>query len=763
MSDPHAEIKNIREAFDLATRNYQAGNFPEAQTLCRRILSVHPNHAEALHLLGIIAGRTGQNQDAEKLFLGAISINPTAAVYHNNLGKVLMALGKMDEATRAYRRAIELKPDYPEACSNLGACLRVQGQFDAAVKAYQRALQLKPDRTETHNNLGNLLKDMDRLEESIASFQKALKIKPDYADAYSNLSAVLAAQGKLDAAVEACQTAIRLNPNLTYAYVNLGHALKAQSKLDEAVAAYRTALNLTPRSPEIHNALGAAFLVQQRYEQAFGALQTAIQIKPDYADAHSNMGYLLKEQRQIDAAVVAYRRALQLKPDMACALNNLGNLLKDQGRLDEAIVEYRKAMELEPDDSRVYSNLLYNLNFHPGFDAGKIQNELSCWNRRFAEPLKEFIKPHENDHDPERRLKIGYVSPDFFSHAESYFVMPLLEAHDHQKFEIHGYASVERPDETTERFKSCCNVWHDVLGKTDQELADQIRRDQIDILIDLTMHMGDNRILVFARKPAPVQVTWLAYPGTTGLDAIDYRISDAFMDPPDVPTPYYPEETIRLPDFWCCYDPLSKADTAPRAPREDGPICFGSLNNPCKLNEPILRLWGQVLQSTPGSQIMILSPSMDQRNRISLLYEQMNIDATRLIFVGRTARAGYLQYYDRIDIGLDPLPYNGITTTLDALWMGVPVISLAGSTAAGRAGLGILSTLGMPELAAHSPEQLVQIASALAGDLPRLAELSKNLRQRMQTSPLMDTKRFARNIEAAYREMWRRWCKNQEE
>jgi predicted O-linked N-acetylglucosamine transferase (SPINDLY family) len=424
--------------------------------------------------------------------------------------------------------------------------------------------------------------------------------------------------------------------------------------------------------------------------------------------------------------------------------------------LDEAIACLERAVSLAPTDAIMHSNLIYTLQYHPNYDAAALFHAQRGWNEKHARPLAQFILPHDNDPDPERRLRIGYISPYFYCQAESFFVVPLLEAHDHQNFDIHCYAGVIRPDAITERIRKSADAWHDVLGCKDADLAEQIRHDKIDVLIDLAMHMAQNRLTMFARKPAPVQAAWLAYPGGTGLDAMDYRITDAYMDPEDHATPFYAEESIRLPDCWCCYDPLG--DIPPASPRAEDPICFGSINNPCKVNDPLLRLWSQVLHSTADSRLLLQTISAIQEDQIRGFFAGLGISTDRLEFVPRYPRTDYLQLYGRIDICLDPLPYNGITTTCDALWMGVPVVTLTGNTAAGRAGLSILANVGLSDLVAHSPEQFIQIAGNLALDLPRLARLRRTLRERMRQSPLMDSQRFARNMEAAYRKMWQRWC-----
>ncbi len=436
----------------------------------------------------------------------------------------------------------------------------------------------------------------------------------------------------------------------------------------------------------------------------------------------------MKDQGKLDEAVACYRRALQLKPDYAEAHSNLGNALKDQGKLDEAVACYRRALQLKPDLDTGYSNLLYTLVFCPGYDAQAIFEEHRRWSRQYTEPLARFIQSHSNDRSLRRRLRIGYVSPDFREHAESFFTVPLLSAHDHQDFEILCYADVVCPDGITERLRSYADVWRDITGLTDEQVAQLVHQDKIDILVDLTMHMARNHLGVFARKPAPVQVCWLAYPGTTGLSTIDYRLTDPYIDPPGHHDHDYSEESVRLPDAVGCYDPLASEPAAGALPALDkGYITFGCLNNFCKVNVPVLRLWAQVLKAVDRSQLMLLAAEGSHRRDTLDLLEREGVGRDRVTFVAKLPRPRYLELYQRIDIALDTLPYNGHTTSLDAFWLGVPVITLVGQTPAGRAGLSLLNNLGLPELIAETSEQFVSIAVDLANDLPRLRDLRFNL------------------------------------
>ena len=373
--------------------------------------------------------------------------------------------------------------------------------------------------------------------------------------------------------------------------------------------------------------------------------------------------------------------------------------------------------------------------------------------------MARLIQPHSNDRSPDRRLRIGYVSPDFRDHAESFFTAPLLAAHDHQDFEIYCYSDVVQPDPVTTRLGSYADVWRGITGLSDDRVAELVRQDRIDILVDLTMHMARNRLLVFARKPAPVQACWLAYQGTTGLSTMDYRITDPHIDPPGLTDDCYAEESIRLPDAFWCYDPRDGGSEVGGLPAHgSGHITFGCLNNFCKVNASVLRLWAQVLRAVERSRLLILSGEGSHRQHTVEVLESEGVPRDRVSFVGKVPRPRYLELHHGIDIGLDTFPYTGQTTSLDAFWMGVPIVTIVGETAVSRAGRSLLVNLGLPELIAETPEQFVSIAVGLARDLPRLSELRATLRDRLRSSPLMDAPRFARNMEAAYREMWRKWC-----
>ena len=771
------------------------GQLVEAMAAYRRAIQLKPDFLEAHNHLGIALRKAGRLDEAVAAYRHALELAPDHPEAHVNLANALKEQGRLDEALVLYRRALELKPGFPEGHINLGIALKEQGRRPEAMAAFRRALELKLDDPEAQVNLGITLAEQDQLDEAVAAYRRALELKPDFAEACSNLGAALAGQGQPDEAIAMFRRALQLKPDYLQALNNLGLALRDQGQLDEAIALCRRALELRSDDPEAHNHLGIALARQAQFGEAIAAYRRALQLKPDFPEAHNNLGAALAEQGQIDAAIGSYRRALQLKPDdleglnnLGTALsergdldesiasyrralelkpnspetlNNLGGALKDQGKLDESIASYRRALDINPEFVGAHSNLIFTLHFHPDHDYRMISEEHQRWNRQFSDPLKKFVLPHSNDRDRDRRLRLGYVSPDFRDHPVGRHALPLFERHDREQFEILCYSAVTRSDWMTERFRALAGVWRNAVGVPDDRLAQMIREDGVDILVDLAMHTAGNRLPVFARQPAPVQVAWLAYAGSTGLPGIGYRLTDAHIDPPGsrgCGTAWSADEPVRLPDCWCCYDPLGDSPDVNALPAWSAKgVTFGSLNNFAKLNEGLLDLWARVLCAVKGSRLLMLCPEGSARDRVRAFFARRAIETERVELVGRLPRLTYLKLYQRIDVGLDPFPCNGMTTTCDALWMGVPVLTLPGSMPVSRTGLSLVSTVGLGELAASSEEDYTRIAAELAGDLPRLAELRATLRARMLASPLMDAPRFARNVEAAYRSMWRRW------
>jgi protein O-GlcNAc transferase len=627
------------------------------------------------------------------------------------------------------------------------------GRLREAETIYRQLLKKQPESPELHYNLAGLLSAGGRLDESADIYRAAIALDPLYADALNNLALVLMQQGHLEPAVDACRRAIAASPVHTAARNNLGNALRQQGQLDEAIECYRQAVDRGPATPAMLNNLGSALRDAGRLAEALRAFHDALLLDPNVPETHNLLGVVLKMLDRPDEAMLFYRQALQLRPGYVEALNNLGLLFKDMARLDEAVGCFEQALAIKPPRSDVHSNLVYTLLFQTNSRA-RLSHELQRWNALHAKRFATSNRPLQIDSHFPRRLKIGYVSPDFRDHCAASFLLPLIASHDREKFEVHCFASVLRPDAITQRFISLADHWHSTVAWSDEEMADRIRAARIDILIDCTLHMAGNRLLVFARKPAPVQITWLGYPGSTGLQTIEYRITDPHLEPLD--DHGWPEKPCRLPETFWCYDPLTAEPPVNELPaRSNGLVTFGCLNNFCKLNEGVLKCWAGVMRATESSRLMLLAPTGSPRKWVLDVLLSRAIDPQRVQFVSSRSRPEYLKLYHQIDLALDTFPYNGHTTSLDSFWMGVPVVTLCGPEPVSRGGVCQLRNLGLDDLIAQTPEQLIQIASALAADLHRLSELRRTLRQRMEQSSLMNAGQFAGNMEAAYVELWK--------
>jgi protein O-GlcNAc transferase len=590
--------------------------------------------------------------------------------------------------------------------------------------------------------------------------QKILLLEPEHADAL-HLSGLIALDEKRPgAALELVQRAIELKSDAAKYFASLGLIHHELRQFPQAIQAYRQAIELEPDAPDVWYNLGISYRNNGQIEHALEAYRRAIEINPKFSQAFNNIGHALRQHGRLEEAIEAYSRALALQPDHIEARNNLGVTMKDLGRLDEALECFRQTLSFQPSSASAHSNLVYAVHFHPDFDAQSLFQEHHIWNERHAVPLSAHPKNHDNDFSPNRRLRVGYVSPDFREHCQALFTVPLFMHHDHTDFEIFVYSDVQPPDGVTRQLRKYADTWRDTVSMTDEQLATRIREDRIDVLVDLTLHMARNRLSVFARKPAPLQVTWLGYPSTTGLTAIDYRLSDPYLDPPGVDESCYAEKTFRLPDTFWCYDPRASEPAVNELPAaRNGFVTFGCLNNFCKINPVISDLWSRVLKSVPGSKLRLLAPPGRCRED---LIEFLDIEPQRIEFISFRPRAEYLKQYHEIDLCLDTFPYNGHTTSLDALWMGVPVVSLCGQTAVSRAGFSQMSNLGLTELVGQTSHEFVQIALSLANNLNRLRVLRSELRGQMKRSPLMDADRFARNIEQAYRTMWAGVCESRQ-
>ncbi|TAN62199.1 MAG: tetratricopeptide repeat protein, partial [Magnetospirillum sp.] len=615
------------------------------------------------------------------------------------------------------------------------------------------------DYAEVHSNLGNALRDLGRLDDAVASCRRALEFKPDYAEAHYNLGTILDEMRRLDEAGASYRRAIEIRPGFADAHYNLGNILKDMDRLDEAEASYRRALGLRPDYPEAHSNLGATLKDQGRLDDAVASYRRALELRPDYAEAHYNLGIALQDLGRLDEAEASYLHALRIKPDYAEAHLNLGNVLKDMGRLDEASASYRRALQIKPDYMDAHSNLIFALDLSDKADAVELQREREKWGETYAAPLWRETA-HANDRTPERRLRVGYVSADFRDHSAAKAFGGMLTRYDRSQFEVFAYSNSRGEDRLTELFKQNVTAWRNIAGLPDEAVAEAIREDGIDILVDLSGFSAGNRLLVFARKPAPVQITAWGYATSTGMRAMDVLFADPVMVPPEEKQ-YCTEEVRYLPNAMGAFfiDPFPGVNELPAL--SGGSVTFGSLNRLAKITDKTCRTWAEVLLGVPGSRLILKTPELGNasvREQVAGHFAKAGVAAERIVMLGKTSWHEHMQTCHRIDIGLDPYPHGGGVTAVEGLMMGVPVVTLRWPTMAGRASASIMTTLGLADWIAETPEQYVELAVRKAGDLRSLAELRQRLRGILTASAMGDPAAYARAVEQEYRQLWREWC-----
>jgi predicted O-linked N-acetylglucosamine transferase (SPINDLY family) len=702
-----------------------AGNIVGAESVYRQVLAVTPENDVAQHCLGLIAHRKGKLNLAVKLIGKAAVVNPAQPRYRTDLGLLLIKQGKLTEAVPHFEAAAALDPGNVAAHCDLALALRSQNRFEEAAACCRRALALDPENREAHNTLGLALQALGRIEEAVGSFRRAIRSDPSCAEAHNNLGVVLSGRGEPQQASECFRRAIELKPDFVGARNNLGNSLRAEGKPDQAIACFLEALALSSENPLTLNNLGIAYRAKGMIEQARASFKRALAVQPDSPLTHHNLGLTYMASGEPQVALECFRAALRLNPDYAAAR----------------------------------SSLLFCMNYVASAGLESIYSQHVSFGKRFEEPLKRAWRPHTKLAEPTRRLRVGYVSGDFREHAMAPSIEAVLARHNRNEFEIYCYPTNHLQDEVTGRMRACVDHWYELADLDDDRAAERIRADRIDILVDLSGHTADNRLLVFARKPAPVQVSWLGYMMTTGLSAIDYRISDGCADPPGTTETLHTETLWRLPSVTVFQPPENSPPVDSLPLSTVGQFTFGCLNNPAKLGSDVVETWARILTALPDSRLLLGNagdPAI--RNRLVRAFAEHGVSESRLGFQPKLPLAEYLRLHHRIDLGLDPFPYNGGATSCYSLWMGVPFVALSGDRYMARMGVSLLTNVGLGSLVAEKPDEYVALACKLASDPINLAAIRASLRERMANS-IADGARFTRNLESAYREMWRRWCR----
>lgn len=727
---PTARTDRTLAASDLinqAVQHHQSGRLQEAEKLYRQILAEDPAHADANHLLGLLAYQGGFLKEAIALISNAIKTDASQAMFHNSLGLALTGESRFDEAVTCFTHALTRKPDYMEAHNNLAGVYLKTGNYTKAIEHFRRVITLKPGHLEAHGNLGNALKNT----------------------------------GNFEAAATCYRTVIEAAPQHPQAHCNLGTVLQELGQIEDAIASYRQAIHSDASHVESYNNLALALQSLGRLDEAIECLQKALPLQPDFAETHSNLGSALQQQGHPGAALPHLQNAIKQAPNHAKAHSNMGAALIELGHPQKAIAHFEKALELQPQFPTAFSNLLLSQLYLSDTDPVK-NRDLA---RQFAGTINSPVLPiqnHPNSPDPNKLLKIGFVSADLRHHSVSYFLASVWPSLNSDTLQVFAYATSLIEDDMSQQLKNSVSVWRNLAGLSTDKQVETIQKDSIDILIDLGGHTAHNSLQLFARKPAPLQVSWLGYSATTGLDAMDYILCDPWVVP-ESDNSHYVETPWRLPENYLCFSPPNEQVEITELPAlANGYLTFGSFNNLTKLSDATVHCWACLLKALPDSRLLLKAKQLDQPDfKVSLIerFKGEGVEEDQLIFTERTkSLAAHFATYNEIDIALDPFPYGGTTTSAEALWMGVPVLTLKGDRFVGHVGESLLQNINLADWIADSPDDYIEKAVTLSQDLPALMQLCSQLREQFIASPICDAPRFSVHLQKAFRNMWEIYC-----
>ncbi|MBF0381109.1 MAG: tetratricopeptide repeat protein [Magnetococcales bacterium] len=777
---------SVKEAFGLALEHFNSQRYPEAAKLCTLILSAVPNNIDVINLLGLIAQKLNRHDLAIKEFERAINIDKNSAGLFFNLAKSQHAQSQTAQAVQSLKSALAIEPENSqvklflaslnnistansdtknlhskaETALKKGVDFHRANQFSQAIQWYKKVLELKPDDVPTLTNIGTALQSMGQLDEAYDIYQKAIKIKPDFAMAYNNLGNILNKQGRQVDAIASYNKAIKIKANYSLAYFNLANALKEQGELDKAVTNYQKAIDLQPDYAEAYNNIGNVLKELKRVDDAIASYNKALEIKPDYAEAQNNIATAQHENGQFQQCIANYQKAIAIQPNYAEAYNNLGNAIKEQGKLAEAVSCYKKAITIKPGFVEAHNNLIFCTDLITGVDSDLFQTERQVWAKQHAIPLQQFWPELKNSPNPTKKLRIGYVSSDFRHHSAAYIFGPVLLHHDRDNFSITCYAGNRIEDDMTKQFKQVASKWLYTDSLNDVQLADEIVKDGIDILVDLAGHTKGSRLLTFARKPAPIQITAWGYPHGTGMAAMDYLFADPIFIPPSQRHKYV-EEIIDLPCAVHLNSTTSFTNVKELPYNSAGYITFGAFNRIEKYSDEVYRVWAQILHKIPTAKIFIKTVKLDNAKWVEKIhnrFSQLGIQKSRVTLKGKTSKEEHQESYNSVDITLDPFPHNGGMTTLESLRMGVPVLTCENLTRCPTSA-SILHVVGLDEWRANGEEEYIEKAVEFANNIHELNSLRHELRDRFDKSVLWDSKLYTKSVENIYRKLWKNWCR----
>lgn len=800
MSSSPLPAVDVADELRTAVSHHQSGNLVHAEAHYKKILSQYPRHPDALHLLGVIEHQRGKSQAAVLLIKQAIRYAPGNPLYHNNLGAALREMGAQDEAVKCYQKALQLQPDYAEAAYNLGSVLLIMGDFSEAVAWYEKAVQIKPTYVDAYANLAAGYNNLNRPDDALICCQKALKLNPQCAVALNNMGNALMTRGQWREAIACYRQSIRVEPQNPEAHCNLGNAYHDLGRPGEALTCYRSALKLNPEYGEAYNNMGVVLREQGRTHEAHFCYQKAMYLKPDAPEAYLNLGNVLKDQQKLDDAVAMYQRAIDRKPQLTDAYVNLGVVLEEQGRSEQAVSSYRKALEIDPEHAKAYSHLVHQLQqvcawqelagFNPKLDEltekafreGKKPAEMPFlnltrhWdpslNHRVAKAWSDEIcgriagipqyypmgmHADDNQKSKDSCLTIGYLSNNFKNHPTAHLVQGMFHHHDRKQFRVFCYSYGEDDRSSyREKIKAACDQFIDIRTFSHMAAAKRIYDDRVDILVDLVGYMKANRLCIAALRPAPVQVRWLGLAGTTGADFIDYLIADEIVSPAEQ-SPFYSETLVFMPHCYQINDNTQAIrDHRPNRAEYGLPadrFVFCAFSTHYKFDPVMFACWMRILDQVPGSVLWLLGGNQMVETNLMQAAEYGGVSADRILFAPKIPREDHLKRLQCADLALDTRIVNGAITTSDALWSGVPVVTLQGRHFASRMASSILAAANLSELVVHSLDGYEALAFRLATQPSELNSIRERLVRDRLTVPLFDTAGFVSQLENAYLKM----------
>ena len=785
----------VAQLFERAVTLQKTGLIPDAQAVYRQLLKLAPKHFDALYLLGMSEYHAQSYAEAERHLGRAVEVEPRSAKAHLNRGVALYALGRFEEAGGCYRRAIALDPGYAVALNNLGNVCLILQRLDEAIENYDKALAAKPDFPNAWYNRGLALQQLGRHQEALASHERALAFEPNYAEALVGQGSALRALGRPAEALDSYDKAVAINPNFAEAFNNRGNILRELKRLDDARDSFDRAIAINPNFAEAHNGRGGVSTNLRDYDEAIASLGHALAVRPNYPEALANRGAAWLEMKRFNEAAADYERALTLAPGLVEGWVGLGNTLHQTkryaeaiacceralsldpnaarahaltghclmilGRIDEAIVKLDDALRIKPDLEDVISLKIFVLDFADGADFVRHRDVRRLWWQQIGSKIAVEPVPHRNVRDPQRRLVVGYVSADFREHSAARAFKPVLQYADKAQFETVCYSCCVFEDGLTGEFRQMADGWRDAAQWTDDRLAEQIRQDEVDILVDLSGHTGGQRLGVFVRKPAPIQVHGWGHGTPPGLSAIDYVFSDPVAIPSEVRHLF--TETIYDLSCFMTLDPLPTdvVRLAALPALANGYVTFGVFNRVSKMSDSAIEVWARILDRLPGSKLMIKDGGLDDalvRDGLLARFARYGVSPERIELLGATPRSDHLATLNKVDISLDPFPQTGGVSTWEALQMDVPVVAKLGNTLSGRVAGSILAAIGMRDWVAESAEDYVEIAVARGSRLDELAVLRRALPARIAASTAGNPAAYAGEVAKAYRRMWQTYC-----